>query len=145
MPELKKSDTLIGTWTYRSLINNPDLKIDFNSLEFGRANLEILTSETGMLPGRIYDTGWELTLKGSIQRGCPTTIWFQGTGNVDGSRWIYDYLCCVVPYIPNGINQIGALVGSVTRTIAHPDSQGGISPAGMVCSFYAVTQSNNWI
>jgi hypothetical protein len=75
-----------------------------------------------------------------MQQGNPATLWFQGKGIVSGSLWIYDYLCYVVPQIPNGENQIPALVGSVTRAIPHPDGQGGVSPAGVVCSFYAVLQ-----
>lgn len=129
-----------GTWTYRSLLNNPDLTVDFNALEFGRGNLQIIISEGGILSGKIYDTGWKLTLKGSIQYGSPVTLWFEGTGIVSGSLWKYDYLCYVVPHIPNGVNQVPALVGSVTRAIAHPDGQGGTSPAGVVCSFYGVLQ-----
>lgn len=128
-----------GTWTYRSLINNPDLSVDFDSLEFGRGNLQIETSN-GILTGKIYDTGWELELTGSVQYGAPATLWFQGSGIVDGAPWIYDYLCYLVPHIPNGKDQIPALVGSVTRAIPHPNGNGGTSPAGVVCSFYAVLQ-----
>lgn len=131
-----------GIWTYRSLLNNPDLSADFNSLEFGRGNLSIQTDVDGSLTGKIYDTGWELELKGSFQNGNPAALWFQGKGIVSGSLWIYDYLCYVVPSIPNGENQVPALVGSVTRAIPHPDGSGGTSPAGVVCSFYAVFQSN---
>ncbi|MBN9297765.1 MAG: hypothetical protein J0I41_12165 [Filimonas sp.] len=130
-----------GTWTYRSLLNNPDLSADFNSLEFGRGNLQINISDNGILTGKIYDTGWELDLNGSYQGGAPATLWFRGTGIVSGSLWVYDYLCYVVPNIPGGVKQIPALVGSVTRAIPHPDGQGGTSPAGVVCSFYAVLQS----
>lgn len=129
-----------GLWTYRSLLNNPDLSVDFNSLEFGRGNLLIETTPAGRLTGKIYDTGWELELKGSIQSGSPATLWFQGSGVVSGAPWVYDYLCYLVPYIPNGVKQVPALVGSVTRAIPHPDGQGGTSPAGVVCSFYAVLQ-----
>jgi hypothetical protein len=129
-----------GIWTYRSLINNPDLSVEFNALEFGRANLLIETDSSGKLTGKIYDTGWELVLKGSIQFGCPSVLWFQGRGTVDGSPWIYDYLCYLVPFIPNGENQTQALVGSVTRVISHPDGRGGTSRAGVVCSFYATLQ-----
>jgi hypothetical protein len=129
-----------GIWTYRSLQNNPDLSVDFNSLEFGRGNLKIATSPNGALTGKIYDTGWELDLKGSFCNGNPTTLWFQGTGIVGGSLWVYDYLCYLAPYIPNGLHQIPALVGTVTRAIPHPDGQGGTSPAGVVCSFFAVLQ-----
>ena len=35
----------LGTWTYRSLLNDPDLGTDFDALEFGRATLSIV--ETG--------------------------------------------------------------------------------------------------
>lgn len=129
-----------GLWTYRSLLNNPDLSVDFNSLEFGRGNLKIDIAESGALTGKIYDTGWELDLKGSFQFGNPATLWFQGSGMVSGSLWIYDYLCYLVPGIPNGINQIPVMAGSVTRAIPHPDGQGGTSPAGVVASFYAVLQ-----
>lgn len=131
-----------GTWTYRSLLNNPDLSADFNSLEFGRANLFIETSADGKLSGRIYDTGWELELTGSIQYGSPATLWFQGKGMVDGSLWVYDYLCYVVPHIPNGLQQTPALVGSITRAVPHPNGNGGTSLAGVVCSFYAVLQNS---
>jgi len=130
-----------GLWTYRSLLNNPDLTATFDSLEFGRGNLEIKTSLDGSLSGKIYDTGWELDLKGSFQYGNPATLWFQGSGIVSGSLWVYDYLCYVVPQIPNGVKQVPALVGTVTRAIPHPDGSGGTSPAGVVCSFYAVLQS----
>lgn len=129
-----------GTWTYRSLLNNPDLSADFNSLEFGRANLKIEIAESGALTGKIYDTGWELDLKGSFQYGSPATLWFQGKGIVSGSLWVYDYLCYLVPQIPDGVNQVPAMAGSVTRAIPHPDGQGGTSPAGVVASFYAVLQ-----
>jgi hypothetical protein len=130
-----------GIWTYRSLLNNPDLSVAFNSLEFGRANLKIEIAENGVLSGKIYDTGWQLDLKGGAQYGNPATLWFQGSGIVSGAPWIYDYLCYIVPHIPNGINQVPALVGSVTRAIPHPDGNGGTSPAGVVASFYAVLQS----
>ncbi|WP_184549363.1 hypothetical protein [Mucilaginibacter sp. FT3.2] len=130
-----------GTWTYRSLINNPDLTADFDTLEFGRANLKIDISPEGILSGKIFDTGWELTLKGSAQYGNPATLWFQGSGIVSGAPWVYDYLCYIVPHIPNGVNQVPALVGSICRVIPHPNGNGGTSPAGVVASFYAVLQS----
>lgn len=130
-----------GLWTYRSLLNNPDLSATFDSLEFGRGNLQIKTSADGTLTGKIYDTGWELDLKGSFQYGNPATLWFQGSGIVSGSLWVYDYLCYVVPQIPNGVKQVPALVGTVTRAIPHPNGNGGTNPAGVVSSFYAVLQS----
>lgn len=129
-----------GLWTYRSLLNNPDIKTDFDALEFGRANLRIQAHADGSMTGKIFGDGFELELKGSVQYGAPATLWFQGQGIVSGSLWVYDYLCYVVPHIPNGINQVPALVGNVTRAIPHPDGQGGTSPAGVTASFYAVLQ-----
>lgn len=105
--------------------------------------MQIIISESNNISGKIYDTGWELDLKGSIQYGNPATLWFRGSGIVSGSEWIYDYLCYLVPGIPNGVKQIPALVGSITRAIPHPDGQGGTSPAGVVASFYAVLQPDS--
>jgi hypothetical protein len=140
---MKENITILGSnlFTYRSLLNNPDLSVSFDSLEFGRANLNIQINSAGLVTGKIYDTGWELELFGSYQAGSPATLWFQGKGVVSGSLWVYDYLCYVVPVIPNGINQRLALVGSITRAIPHPDGSGGTSPAGVVNSFYAVAQN----
>ncbi len=135
-----KPNPAAGTWTYRSLQNNPDLKVGFDTLEFGRANLKIDIAVNGDITGKIYDTGWELTLRGNFQSGNPATVAFQGTGNIGGAPWAYDYLAYLVPHISNGLNQVPALVGSVTRAIPHPDGQGGTSPAGVVCTFYAVKQ-----
>jgi hypothetical protein len=33
------NNILIGTWTYRSFVNNPDLSVPFNNLEFGRYSI----------------------------------------------------------------------------------------------------------
>lgn len=140
---MNENKTVLGSslFTYRSLLNNPDLSASFDSLEFGRAKLAIDVNSSGLVTGKIYDTGWELDLFGSYQAGSPPTLWFQGKGVVSGSLWVYDYLCYVVPVIPNGINQRLALVGSITRAIPHPDGSGGTSPAGVVNSFYAVAQN----
>ncbi|MBC7777506.1 MAG: hypothetical protein H7246_18885 [Phycisphaerae bacterium] len=130
-----------GLWTYRSLLNNPDLSTDFDALEFGRANIRFDPTPPGIIKGLIYGTGWQLDLYGSVQYGNPATLWFQGKGIVGGSEWIYDYLGYLVPNMPNGIKQVSAIVGSITRAIPHPDGSGGTSPAGVVASFYAVRQS----
>ena len=129
-----------GIWSYRSLLNNPDLATDFDKLEFGRGNIRIDPAPPGQFKGLIYGPGWELELFGSIQEGSPATVWFQGKGTVGGAPWVYDYLGYLVPQIPNGVDQIPAIVGSVTRAIPHPNGNGGTSPAGVVASFYAVKQ-----
>ena len=53
-------------WSYRSLLNNPDLSVSFNDLEFGQANMLIETDHNGGITGKLYGTGFELELKGSI-------------------------------------------------------------------------------
>jgi hypothetical protein len=136
---MNQKNIATGLWTYRSLLNNPSLSVDFNALEFGRANL-LIEEKNGVLTGKIYGKGWELKLKGSFQNGNPATLWFQGSGVVGGSPWVYEYLCYVVPHIPIGVKQVPALVGSVTRVIPHPGSKGKTNPAGEVASFYAVLQ-----
>jgi hypothetical protein len=127
--------SLAGTWTYRSLQNNPDLDTEFNDLEFGRAHIDILPGPLGALAGRIYGPGWELTLSGSISYGAPFGVRFQGRGIVGGEEWIYDYIGYLSPAWPNGIDQRPALAGSIVRTVPHTQ---GKAPAGVVASWYAV-------
>jgi hypothetical protein len=72
------SGILIGTWTYRSFQNDPDLSTPFDALEFGRGNISIEAAPMNEFKGRIYDVGWQLDLKGSIIYGNPFTVRFQG-------------------------------------------------------------------
>ncbi|HEY1426466.1 MAG TPA: hypothetical protein VGF50_07325 [Caulobacteraceae bacterium] len=123
----------VGKWTYRSLINDPDVNTAFNDLEFGRGTLEIDEAAPQLLVGKIGGPGWSLTLKGSREYGSPMRARFQGVGVVSNEPWIYDYEGHLVPAWPNGVDQRPAIVGSVIRTIPHSGQ-----PAGVVCSFYAV-------
>ena len=134
------SNILVGTWTYRSFLNDPDLATQFNNLEFGRGNIEIETAPMNEFKGRIYDIGWQLDLKGSTTYGNPFTVRFQGKGVVGGEEWIYDYEGYVIRPWPNGINQRMAIVGTIVRTIPHSSGTGGTAPAGVVCSWIAVKQ-----
>ena len=106
---------LIGTWTYRSFLNDPVLATPFNDLEFGRGNIRIDPSPMNAFTGLIYGTGWQLTLKGSTNYGNPFTVRFQGKGVVNGEEWIYDYIGYLTLPWPNGIDQRPALVGSIAR------------------------------
>jgi hypothetical protein len=137
-----ESDILVGTWTYRSFLNDPDLSEQFNNLEFGRGNIRIDPAPMNEFKGLIYDVGWQLNLKGSITYGNPFAVRFQGTGLVGGEEWIYDYVGYVIRPWPNGVNQRMAMVGSIVRTIPHSSGNGGIAPAGVVCSWIAVRQDN---
>lgn len=132
----------VGTWTYRSLLNDPNLNTDFDKLEFGRANIVIEEAAPQLLTGTIGGDGWSLALHGSREYGSPMKVRFQGKGLVSGSEWVYDYIGWLVPVWPNSDASLqrAAIVGSVTRTIPHPSSGGGTSPAGVVASFYAVRQ-----
>lgn len=129
----------VGTWTYRSLLNDPDVNKAFNDLEFGRGTIVVEDAPMQILKGTIGGPGWSLALQGAREYGNPMHARFQGTGIVGGEQWIYDYDGYLVPQWPNGINQVPAIVGSVIRTIPHSGGQAGtVSPAGVVCSFYAV-------
>jgi hypothetical protein len=133
----------VGTWTYRSLINDPNVNTDFAKLEFGRGTLVITASSSTTLGGTIGGPGWSLDLHGSFGYGSPGQVRFQGRGLVGGEEWIYDYIGWLVPVWPNSNDtlQRAAIVGSVVRTIPHSSSKPGtVSPAGVVASFYAVRQ-----
>ncbi|WP_459203552.1 hypothetical protein ACQVRV_09255 [Ralstonia pseudosolanacearum] len=133
-----ETGSLVGTWTYRSLLNDPDLATPFDQLEFGRATIEIFPAPMGIFKGRIFGPGWALQLEGSISYGNPFTVRFQGSGIVGGEPWVYDYLGYLSPPWPAGVDQRHALVGTITRTIPHASGNGGVAPAGVVCSWYAV-------
>jgi hypothetical protein len=65
---------------------------------------------------------------------------FQGKGVVVGEEWVYDYIGWLVPAWPNSdaTLQRSAIAGSVVRTVPHSSGTGGVAPAGVVASFYAV-------
>ncbi|HYU35649.1 MAG TPA: hypothetical protein VEW48_26130 [Thermoanaerobaculia bacterium] len=130
----------VGSWTYRSLLNDPDIDTQFNDLEFGRGTLVIEDAPMQALRGTIGGPGWSLNLHGSRGYGSPMEVRFQGKGLVSGEEWIYDYVGWLVPVWPNSTDtlQRAAIVGSVERAIPHSSGSGGVSPAGVVASFYAV-------
>jgi len=129
----------VGSWTYRSFLNDPDLSKAFNDLEFGRGTIVIEEAPLDALTGTIGGPGWSLALKGARAYGNPMSARFQGTGVVGGEQWIYDYEGWLVPDWPNGVGQVAAIVGSVIRTIPHSGgAPGTVNPAGVACSFYAV-------
>ncbi len=129
----------VGSWIYRSFLNDPAIEKPFNDLEFGRGTIVIEEAPMASLKGTIGGPGWSLTLNGARAYGDPMSIRFQGVGLVGGEQWIYDYLGYLIPHWPNGVNQVAAIVGSVIRTIPHSGGgPGTVNPAGVVCSFYAV-------
>ena len=136
----------VGTWTYRSLLNDPDIDTDFDKLEFGRGTLVITAPSSDTLGGTIGGSlgpgngNWQLDLHGSIGHGSPAQVRFQGRGLVNGEEWVYDYIGWLVPVWPNSNDrlQVAAIVGSVVRTVPHSGGEPGtVNPAGVVASFYA--------
>ena len=132
-----------GSWTYRSLLNDPQIDQDFDKLEFGRGTLVIEEAGPALLGGTIGGPGWSLSLHGSFGFGSPMQVRFQGTGLVGGEKWVYDYIGWLVPVWPNSTAalQRAAIVGSVVRTVPHSSGSGGTAPAGVVGSFYAVNET----
>ncbi len=143
MSQEPQQSVLEGLWSYRSLDNNPDLSVSFNDLEFGKGTIRIDPSPMNELQGLIFGPGWQLDLKGSTNYGNPFTVRFQGKGLIDGNEWIYDYVGYVVLPWPNGVNQPNTMVGSIVRAIPHPGSDGGLHPAGVVASWYAVQRPSS--
>ena len=139
----------VGSWSYRSLLNDPTLAktdpskdpADWANLFFGYGTIVI--SEGGVpeeLTGTIGGSGWSLDLHGSMSPGNPGQARFQGKGVVSGAEWIYDYIGWLVPVWPSSTSQLQppTMVGSIVRTIPHPSGNGGVAPAGVVASWYAV-------
>jgi hypothetical protein len=137
------ANPFVGSWTYRSLLNDPQTDLAFDALEFGRGTLRIDEDGPATLTGEIGGPGWSLALRGSFGFGSPMQVRFQGTGLVNGEQWIYDYIGWLVPAWPNSTSalQRTAIVGSVVRTVPHSSGSGGVSPAGVVASFYAVART----
>ena len=128
---------IVGTWSYRSFVNNPDLSVEFNDLRFGAGTLVLEEPEFGRISGSLGGSGWSLSLQGWSSLGNPFTVRFQGSGDIGGERWVYDYLGFYAPMWPNGVGQRPAIVGTIVRTVPHSQGQ---AAAGVVASWYAVRQ-----
>jgi len=118
---------LVGTWTYRSFNNDPDLGTDVSTLLFGDGTIEITAPSSDTLGGTIGGSlgpgagNWLLNLHGSIGYGSPGQVRFQGVGVVNGEEWVYDYIGWLVPLRPknNHYLQRAHNVGSIVRTVPH--------------------------
>jgi len=135
---MSDANVFVGKWTYRSWLNDVNLATQPNDLLFGSGTIDIVEAPSQILKGTIGGSGWQLDLHGSRSYGDPMTVRFQGKGMVSGAEWIYAYVGYLVPEWPNGVNQKTAMVGSIVRVIPHPSGNGGIAPAGVTASWYAV-------
>jgi hypothetical protein len=131
----------VGTWTYRSFINNPDIATDFGDLELARGTLVIRRFAPGDFEGRlIFTDTYQFKLTGSSSFGNPFALQFQGVGDTaDSQGQIYDYVGYLVPKWPAGVGQRSAIVGSVIRIVAH---NGGSAEAGFVGSWIALKRDS---
>src|SRR5258706_6169117 len=95
----------VGTWTYRSFLNDPDIAADVNvnNLLFGDGTIEITAPSSDTLGGTIGGSlgpgagNWLLNLHGSIGYGSPRQGRFQGVGVVNGEEGVYDHIGLVLP------------------------------------------------
>jgi hypothetical protein len=138
------ADLLVGTWTYRSFLNDPDPNKPFNDLQFAVAELTIEDAGFGKFAGRLTFAPDFLKLTGTTTYGNPFAVRFQGVGASpgtieDGHPWVYDYQGYVAPAWPNGIDQRPAIVGTIVRTVTHSQGQ---AKAGFVASFIALRRDN---
>lgn len=140
MSDLSQSNVFVGKWSYRSWLNEVDPKIPPDKLLFGQGTIEIVEAPMEILAGSIGGPGWRLELHGSRSYGNPMTVRFRGKGMVSGAEWIYAYVGYLVPEWPDGVKQKTAMVGSIVRVIPHPSGNGGVAPAGLVASWYAVKE-----
>ncbi len=132
-----------GDWTYRSLLNDPDVQTDFKRSGIRPRTLSFTEPAPGELGGTIGGPGWSLALHGSVGYGSPAQIRFQGKGVVGGEQWIYDYIGWLVPVWPNSTDQLqtAAIVGSGDAHHSPFRERGSTHPAGVVASFYAARAS----
>jgi len=128
---------VLGSWTYRSFVNEPDISKEFNTLEFGRGELIIDQLAPGIFGGRLsFGDTYQFRLSGWADFTLPCTVRFQGIGDTkDSFGQVYDYTGFFAPMWSNGISQRPALLGSVVRTVPHSDGQ---AKAGVVSSWIAL-------
>jgi hypothetical protein len=138
--EQQGPNPLLGSWTYRSFISDPDPNTPFGNLQFALAEIKFEEAAFGHVAGRLIFGDDYLSLKGTITFGNPFTVRFQGVGATPGTieqgrPWIYDYLGFVAPAWPNGIDQRPAILGTIVRTVTHSQGQ---AKAGVVASWIAL-------
>lgn len=126
-----------GTWSYRSLLNNPDLNASFDSLRFGMGTLVLAAAQGNAVTGSIGGPGWSLAITGTHSPGDPARLQLEGRGMIENEEWVYAYLGYLVPTWPKSVDQRDTIAGSVMRVVPHSNGQ---APAGFVASFYAVRQ-----
>jgi len=127
--------SLLGTWSYRSFINNPEpveSADDALALIFGEGLLTIVGADSaqGFTATLSFGGDAVMDLKGDVLAADPgglLTVRAIGAGRVGSpiADFRYDYLFFEVPAWPAGIDQRQTLVGSVVRAADHGSARKG--------------------
>src|SRR5262249_2828191 len=133
---------LVGTYTYRSFLNNPAIVGNFDTLQFAEAELTLFSSLDGQLSGML---SWpknaddtlrdQMDISGEIISREPFLIRLEGIGRKGSSIETYDYKyeLTLARQWPETTSPLICLVGSVIRAKDH-----GTSKAGVTASVIAV-------
>src|SRR5690348_6979402 len=76
--EAAMTSPFVGSWSYRSFQNNPDLAVPFDALRFGAGTLALTEPTFGQVAGTLGGPGWSLALAGHYTYGNPNHARFQG-------------------------------------------------------------------
>ena len=71
----------VGSWTYRSLLNDTDVNTDFNNLEFGRGTIVINESPMQLLTGTNRRAGLVALAQGCARLRQPDERALPGQGD----------------------------------------------------------------
>ncbi len=118
-------DALVGRWTYRSFVSNPDIDVNFGDLEFGRGELLVEYICWGKFIGRlVFGDDYQFRLTGTVNPGDPPTVSFDGFGDAtESSGQHYRYLGGVMPLWPHDPGKRPTIVGSVIRAAPKEGSE----------------------
>lgn len=141
------SNSLSGTWTYRSFLNNPELTggdpEKLTALLFAEGTWTAEDAAPDVFQGQLsFGANSVMDLSGVITpatdvNGAHVHIVGKGRPGTSTEYLFYDYDGSLTEHWPNGVNQVAAITGSVIRVKPH-DGQ----PAGLVASFIAVRRGN---
>jgi hypothetical protein len=133
----------VGTWTYRSFLNDPTLTNGdpqkLAALLFAEGTWTVKDAPPAVFEGELsFGAGFIMDLKGTITpaNACQLAhahIVGSGREGTLSAGYFYDYDGSLTEHWPNGVNQVAAITGSVIRVKPHSGEA-----AGLVASFVAV-------
>ena len=139
---MTETQSLQGTWTYRSFHNDSGLvggdPAKAAALIFGEGVFTLTQTQDGSVSGKLdMGGGYALDIAGHFQAGVtgPALLQMAGTG-IDGTPtegWEYDYQAFPAPMWPGAVEQAATLVGTTIRAKPH-----NRQPAGVTASIVMV-------